>query len=539
MGWDAGTVKIRTRSGKQFLIRDYIKMVSADFDSVKKIRSNCLAHARQLLTASQTVFKEKLFNISYHLCALALEEIGKGEMIWVGHGHPIPKKGEKFLKVLEEDHAKKLFWALWGPSTEKDISPEEMRFCIDLSNTIHSLRLKGLYVDLSPDSVDPSTIISEKQVENLIGITEARLNLAECYVLQEPSKEGKAAFDWLLTTTDDPEKRNLLYGEKSMEKLKEMKNVEKWVVWLKEQFDEADKETKKILQDELNKKEPSEEEKMEDKWKVRYKLLTPSHAIEEKNLKEWNDRIHHQKFKMGKKEGSLSTLIVEFLLPKGIHIKSLWLASWSEARRHTIALNIATHGFFWWYMPKDVSRFYEKIIDLENESEVRVERTPRLIINWGGEELNWEHLQSAVMVYRFMPRGNEQFLNEYTGGISLMGKSDIHTPFEQEIFLQFYNALVHSIEFYKDRQPESPIEENIEKIFSVLIPGSTLPREYSLLGKQLMTMQEKKKVTLKECGGMKIFFDVYLMSKIVELAKQDEIMSKLIALDKLQEDKIS
>jgi hypothetical protein len=107
-----------------------------------------------------------------------------------------------------------------------------------------------------------------------------------------------------------------------------------------------------------------------------------------------------------------------------------------DARLNAVSLNIASKGYFWWYLPQDVSRFYEKIIDLESDTEVRVERGPKLELNWGKDELSESDLVNTIMCYRFLPRDNVDFLNAYVTGISFLGKNDIHTPFE-DVYLHY------------------------------------------------------------------------------------------------------
>lgn len=507
-----------------------------DINKLKNIRAKCLIHSGDLLRSSKLLLKEGASNIAYHLSVLALEEIGKGEMLVVGHHHPNPAKSVRILKSLEEDHSKKLFWALWGPTHgKKEMSKEQIQSFVDLSDNIHLLRLRGLYVDLNDEMHEPAKAISAAEAESLINITEARLKMAECVELKEPSQEVQEDFNWFLAASENPEDKRLIFGSKSIEKLKEFGDSAKWVRWLREQFDEAEKERQELLKEELNRKEPEEdEEKIKEKWRVRYKLLTPSHSIRENVLKDWNKKIDKLKFYMGKREGKTSILIVETVLPKAVPLQALWYPAWGEARRQAVSLNIATRGLFWWYLPKDVGRFYESIIDLESSREVVVERSPKLSIDWGNNVLKRDDLELAIVCYRFLPRDNEDFLNCYVTGISFMGKNDIHTPFEHEIFLQFYHSLVKAIEFYKDRIDGLSIEENIEKIFESLMPGSSIPKEYAIYARELLD-HKTRAITLTECGGMKILFDNYVLSKVIELAKKDDVMGKMFSHPSLEE----
>ena len=93
-------------------------------DSVKvqNLIEACLSHAQDLLNAAKKVLNdERLPNIAYHLAALALEEIGKSTLIGMSH---VTKRKDHLSTWSEkhlEDHVRKLYWALWGPSFGRDL----------------------------------------------------------------------------------------------------------------------------------------------------------------------------------------------------------------------------------------------------------------------------------------------------------------------------------------------------------------------------------------------------------------------------------
>jgi len=98
-------------------------MVSAQIipRKIQNIVSACLSHAQDLLSESKRILDEKkLPNIAYHLAVIALEEIGKSELVAMNHLSQTQKDtqfGEKYF----EDHVRKLFWALWGPSFGREV----------------------------------------------------------------------------------------------------------------------------------------------------------------------------------------------------------------------------------------------------------------------------------------------------------------------------------------------------------------------------------------------------------------------------------
>lgn len=495
------------------------------FKGVQQIRSNCITHAKDLLEASKTLFRKKLFNISYHLAVLSLEEIGKSIMVVIGQEEVSGAKGYKLLKQAGEAHKKKLFWALWAPTFGKEqLSKEQIRFFIVFSQELHEKRLEGLYVDPFQKVVEPSGIISRKQAQNLITLVETRIKLEETKKLRRWDHKVKDNFRWFFEAVEDPRKKKLIFGKKSIEKLVSFKgDGSKWVGWLRKQFDKAEKESKRLLQGELTKEEPSRKDKSKRKWKVRFKLISPSHSIRERVLNGWNYDIDLIKLTLGKKTPRFSELIVDMVLPKGVPLRALWYAGWGEAKRFAVSLSIATQGYFWWYLPKDVSRFYERITDLENDSEIVVERRPILTIDWGNNVLTNRDLTHAIFCYRFLPRKNLNFLNAYVTGISLMGKNDIHTPFEAEMFLQFYHALIFAIKYYKDYKSGEVLSDTVEKVFMDLIRNASATREYIEVANKLMgANRSKTKVTLTECGGMKMLFDAYILQRAIKSAEKEK-----------------
>ncbi|MCD6093599.1 MAG: AbiV family abortive infection protein [Candidatus Omnitrophica bacterium] len=495
-----------------------------EFKKIKEKRLQCISHAKDLLNGSKLLLDKGLHNIAYHLAALALEEIGKSVMLVVGHVSINSQKGVKLLKQAGEDHPKKLFWALWGPTFgKKDMSKEQIDSFIDLSNKIHFIRLSGLYVDPFQDVDEPNKLVSPKETKNLISIAEARIKMEEYSDIKEPDQQTKDDFIWFASSAEDPEKKKLIFGKKSIDKLKEFNgDAVKWVRWMHAQFDKAEKESKELLQRELSLAEPSEIEKRNKKWRVKFRLKTMSHSLRNKHLNDWNSRTDFIRLNIGKKIPRKSELIVEMILPRGVPLQSLWYASWGEARRLAVSLSIASRGYFWWYLPQDVAKFYEKIVDVESNSEVVVERRPKLELNWGDNVLSASDLVNTAMCYRFLPRGNVRFLNDYVTGLSFFGKNDIHTPFEKEIYLDFYHALFHAMIFYKDYKEGDAFVDSFDRVFKNILKDTTGFREYIEIGEELMKSRKTKRaITLTECGAMKILCDVYIFHRINKLAQED------------------
>jgi len=494
-------------------------------EEVKKIRKRCLVNAEDLLNASKLLFSNKQYNIAYHLTVLALEEIGKLILVMVGHSHPDESKRSKALEVASKDHTKKIFWALWGPLYGKnDMTPKQMEDYLKWAESMHKDRKKGLYVDPYGEIDNPNKTISKKQAEQLMNIVEARVQLEKCHSIRKPSKKRVELLEWFENASKDPVRKNRVINSSTIKKLKEMKgDAYKWIDWLKKQEEKHLAELQKMAEKEINRKEPKEAEKYDPKWKVKYKLITSSHYFRQIELNKLNKAVKELQLTAGKTTKNYRELIVEQGYPKGLPVHALWQASWVEARRFALSLSIASRGFFWWYLPKDVSKFYEKITDLDTNTEIVVERNSRLVLNWGNHKLTFADLFAALKCYRFLPRENIEFLTAYTTGLSFFGKSDIHTPMENEIFLDFYNSLRSAMIYYKDIKDGSEVD---------VVIGDMLKNHQDILqtALEIISMARKmmkgevleKPITLSECGTVKLLTDLYVFKKIDELAKKDE-----------------
>ena len=496
-----------------------------DVDAVRKLKKGCIQHSKRLLNAARLLEENGYANFAYHLATLALEEVGKSEMIVVGHLSVTEGRGKKILKQAAEDHEKKLFYALWMPYFgEQSMSNEEMQSFADFANSLHITRLRGLYVNPVKDFIEPDKVISMDEAKRLISLVDARVKMEESSDIKEMSKEEERDLAWFEEASEDVEKKKLILGGKSIAKLKDLKgDTLSWVRWLKEQFEDAERKSEDAIRRELQRERPEEGEDMKAKWLVTFRLVTSSHSVRQKVLNSWNSKFEMMKFRLGKKTKKLQTaeLIVDLKMPSKVHLKGLWYTGWGAARSLAVALNIATQGYFWWYLPKDVGRFYDKITDLESGAEVGVERKPRLVIDWGKGVLSEQDLRNAAMCWRFLPRDNVEFLNAYVAGISLMGKNDIHTPFERRIFVDFYEGLLSAVGYYENVGDVEAQRSRIIQFFEGMLPGASEPKQYVELGAKSQDENERVKITLTECGWMKCLFDAYVMVKINEIVKRE------------------
>src|SRR5690554_4853253 len=117
-------------------------MTAEEFENLRKA---CLANARSFIAACKKLDNRNNKHIKYHLATLALEEVGKIEMVAMQRMASKKAPDSEELNLGIDDHERKLFWAFWGasfarsPITQKQI--DEQR---GLAKTIHAKRLSTL-----------------------------------------------------------------------------------------------------------------------------------------------------------------------------------------------------------------------------------------------------------------------------------------------------------------------------------------------------------------------------------------------------------
>src|SRR5947209_20330080 len=78
---------------------------------VQTLIDACVCNAEDLVKAAELLLAQNLCNIVYHLGALALEEIGKSEIVGVMHAAKV-RRGQVSDRHLD-DHVGKVFLGLW------------------------------------------------------------------------------------------------------------------------------------------------------------------------------------------------------------------------------------------------------------------------------------------------------------------------------------------------------------------------------------------------------------------------------------------
>jgi len=498
-----------------------------DKEKIKKLnnfRRVCLKNAGDLLKAANLLLKQKIDHAAFHLSTLALEEIGKISLMSMRFiSEEYSEQREIGFDV--EDHEKKLFWAIWGFSFgSQKITRKQIQEQQGLAKSIHERRKQYLYTDpQNPTTWQAKMHKGESKM--LYDFVYARYMYEENITGMQVnmSKEEKEELKWFLDATDDPEKRKQIFGSKSQEKLIQLGDVKKWIKWLKRIYNKHQEEMFKLTKAEIERKKPkTKKEALKPKWRIKIKIISPSHSIRNSALSKFNNYSDYIKlYKAG-----TNTLVIDIILSKAVPIQGLWEHGWGVARMFIAALNIATRGFFWWNIPIDTSRYYEEIRDLEKNAKVRIERNPKLSLNWkklkwvlGSRELNITFLVFNYIIHLWAKKQTEA-VDYYVRGISLLAKNDIHLRLELNAFEQFFQAVKIAMKTNGHWDGQSDLKIALHKQISWFYRNRTtdIDKMIDLALEVEVEHRASQEITLTEVIAMKTYCDVYFL----KLAKDYE-----------------
>lgn len=509
-------------------------------NDTKRVVQACLENGEQLLAVAKDIHRPEQKHIAFHLATMALEEVGKASMVAVSslRKYPPPNLADDEDEERRpvdwiEDHERKLFWALWIPTfrTEK-ISVDQMRQFQTMARRIHEVRLATLYV--SPEDLEAPRQIADEDLRALIELTTARLEMEKLKAFRDLDEATQQNVDWFFRTVDNLELRNLVLGNPSLAKLAELGgDTHQWIKWLRDSIDEMQQKNKELVDKELRRARPTNEQEKEPKWQIKVRLYSWSHSIRPKPLANWNKRSDWIKlFPAGDKK----ELLVQFTLGKIIPVTAVWNVGMSISWMLVLSLNIGTVGFFWWYLPSFVSKFYEQIVDLENKATILLERNPPLVISWGHQALKEPQLRSVASMFAHLvhiDQHQRQAYDRYFRALGLAAKNDMFGQFEQTLISEFFEAFRLALVAYGDWDGvPATFDIAVERVFTEQREASDLGahmKEILRLADEVSTgtkeMPSAKVVTLDDVFKMKTYCDLFFFTRArreneKELAKE-------------------
>jgi AbiV family abortive infection protein len=478
----------------------------------------CLQNAERMIAAAKACAKPGSYHLAFHLATMALEEIGKSSMIFLDALDRKPAlPGDENRSPLKwvEDHERKLFWAIWLPGRENLRDWHTIPAAMDFARGIHKDRLETLYVD--PDNLARPTI-SQQRSESIIAAAEARLNMERLKEFREMEPERQDLMTWFFLAMDNPRLKPMIFSKGSFDKQAEFgDDVAAWMKWLRDTFEEADRKSMELTNLEIQRKPAEGEAGWENKFEVKIRLKSASHSIRQNQFKFWNDGIDKIKLNGGGKD----ELVVTLYIPKRVATQDLWNMGWQNTYVFLTALNIGTLGFFWWYLPEYISRYFEKIRDVEHDSEVLIDRVPMLKVVWPHQALKAADLNDVTIVFAFIGQANQkQFesTHRYFRNLALLAKNDIFFQFEGTLFIEFIFSLKDAMLAYGDwdGKPETA-EASIVGFYDTTASSP----EFTAMVKDFLQIADHmiankmapRALTLDDVIRAKMVFDVYIRVK--------------------------
>lgn len=503
-----------------------------EIEKYNKLRNICLKNSEDLLRASKLALDNGIDHVAFHLAVLALEEIGKIDILGYKAISTQDKTKEENFNIDTDDHEKKLFFAIWSPSFGREkFSKKQLQEKHELARNLHERRLHYLYVE-PEDVLDWRQKMEKGEAKRVYDFVEVTFKLekeGKGGMRTDMAPEEKAELQWFFDINKDPEKRKEIWSQKSQEKLIELGNSKDWIKWLKEIYSKNEEEMRKLSEQEMKRQKPTGKEAFKPKYKIRIKIQSQSHSIRNNAFQKWNEgvkdiKIYKSQYK-DKEKAIKSEILVDILLPKGIHIGMVWDHGLFISKTFVMALNIATNGLFWWNVQKDIEKYYEEITDLDTDksgnTKIKIVTGKRLAIDWGeGRFVLDEHEMVKVSsIFAFLMKENEKlkdFLIEYAQGMVLISKTDVHLRLEPNSFEEFFKAFKKALIIFKDWDGKSNLKEAILNQFTKLQDTKEIERVIDLANSLDFEHGKFGNITLTEVATIKTYLEVYIHIKANE-----------------------
>jgi AbiV family abortive infection protein len=480
----------------------------------RRIANACLEHAEDLLVSAEILLNAGKEHIAFHLAVLALEEIGKREIITL---NGLSRRRNDLDVVSEsklDDHTAKLFWAFFGQMLLlARIDQEKLDEMRGLARIIHGRRLESLYVDTKRIPFKrPKNVLRKGEAESIVSLAKSQVAIEKGYKVKRLTPEDRKCVSWFLRVTSDENLRGFIFSNSRMDKLHEMGNSRDWINWLYEQGKMEQNAFDQLIQTDRERMRNNSAEGR-PRWRYRIKLAGLSYKLKQTELNKWNEKVDWIKLEAttAKRE---QALVLIFTLPDKIPIDNVYPAGRSITERIILALNIGTLGFFWWDAAQHTARFFEKLEDLESQREIVLSETPQLRINWQSGILTNDILGRVGMVLAVLPTPSNEIYEPfqiYFYGLGFLAAVNVYRRYEEYAFRAFYECFWKSVELLGGCRVERTEQEFIKAI-----PGNftdfTGIRGLYAKGEALSQSQTVPiHVNLEDVGWMKRMADLYFL----------------------------
>jgi AbiV family abortive infection protein len=423
-------------------------MKKESIEQYNRFRRLCLQNATSNLKGAARHQGQGENHLILHLCLLALEEVGKVFLGWVQLKNR--ETGEPVTGMLDmEDHVRKLFWAIWGPSFAQELlTAEQWRENEGMATKMHQLRLFSLYTALE-DTVPNNEKIDDQLAIDIYTFTQSRLDLAQAEgaVDESESFEPDALQEKFFQLTRDPARRNRIFSVEFQQKLVELGKIPAWIAWLVEQFEAEEARLPGLLLAELTRQPDRESMKFTPKWRISYLLVTPTHTIRPKvsqivatyapyiRLRATDDR---------------SELEVDLDLDQVVPITQVYQQGLVLSHYFAAALSVGSRGVFWWNARIEPGKYYEKILDLSSNTRLSA-HIGTFPWQWPQQKTAFQehHIQYSHMVFGYflsLPHTRQpEWLGHYIAGLAMLATIDVHLPLGLDAFMRFHAAFQKAV----------------------------------------------------------------------------------------------
>ena len=483
----------------------------------------CITNAKRFVNAAKKLNGVTTRHIRYHLSVLALEEMGKIEMLnlsYAAYGQLAESKQPRFE---DDNHVKKLFMAFQTVTLGRQLLTKELHESHrELAKSIHEKRKQTLYVDIS-NPIKPETLISNRELNTLMKMAEYGVKaVAARGKLDKSVKQSDQKikeFDWFFGAVDDNEEKSFVFSGEANLKLVELGDLGQWVSWLYAQHLERVKESEEIIKSEMNRESTKRvnDEEFIPKWTAKIKIYSHSHTIRNRELQRYSKGLDGFKFYQGKDSKWLN---IDVRHSDAIKIDRVWNQTELLGNLLFVSLNVGSVGLFTWAEPADRSKYIEKLIDEERPSyRAAVSKQVEGEVEWNNSHILKESdLNNVFRFFSFVSdnRENENLrksIGSYATGINLFSVSNVHLNLDRDSFKCFYDSVLSAAIGLGDTKSEKSFQADIKVYLDADLSGefdSVLAKidSYKTIG-----------ITADDVFRMKLLCDLYFNEKAKAWAK--------------------
>jgi hypothetical protein len=199
------------------------------------------------------------------------------------------------------------------------------------------------------------------------------------------------------------------------------------------------------------------------------------------------------------------------------------------------ALNIATVGYFWWYLPAFPADFCEEILDLDSKASLKAQSHQAVMQAWKRTALKSNQLTLAGLILGHMVHATKQQSDayaQYAHGVSLLSKNDIFADFSGWALIDFAAALRTALAAYGDWDGAADtFEQSMTSALGQLWQNEEALNEVKRLLKLADDLtRQQQAVILDDAIKLKTFCDAYLNTR-AQREVQNTYAQRMAALE--------